>query len=502
MKKKKVFIAISTILLIIGLFITEPFCNYSVDKKVTNEYDTIYRKIYPLHAQSYIGIEYSKYTVEFYKEENVPERPSDNIAKFGSSEFVFAANKEEVDYWDRYYSGMAHRYPIKWQNYYHKEYATNGWCINTITFNQIFPTNFYICQYFPFEYVESDLSPWARNYISTPKDLIKESLDWFLKNPESLCHNGIYENDAYENILAIIESIPNRYHSYVVDTIAAVSFTKGIGLDGKSYGSSFGSVGNQPLVDNYYGNETQKVFIAISSPTTYSLKRNEVLIASEKKTNKIVFIIILLIIYILLVYSPIKSFILYRQDEQLKIKDKLLKLCNPQQYINIDREKFSISNNLYSRIINIPECNVEELLDISEELEAKLNISLINKDKLALLIEKANPKHFMRPYNAERVERANELYHELIGCNISYKRFVYIQKEIEDLYSFRRKATAPYFVGQIVINLNNEEILRIKEINKDDGILSCVNAKTNEFVGNFDEFEIADYDSYFARKRL
>lgn len=150
MKKKKVFIAISTILLIIGLFITEPFCNYSVDKKVTNEYDTIYRKIYPLHAQSYIGIEYSKYTVEFYKEENVPERPSDNIAKFGSSEFVFAANKEEVDFWDRYYSGMAHRYPIKWHNYYHKKYATNGWCINTITFNQIFPTDFYICQYFPF----------------------------------------------------------------------------------------------------------------------------------------------------------------------------------------------------------------------------------------------------------------------------------------------------------------------------------------------------------------
>lgn len=54
--------------------------------------------------------------------------------------------------------------------------------------------------------------------------------------------------------------------------------------------------------------------------------------------------------------------------------------------------------------------------------------------------------------------------------------------------------------GQVVVNLKNEDQLKITSINP-DGTYSCVKNGTTTYVGEFKKEEIADFDAYWASKK-
>lgn len=61
-------------------------------------------------------------------------------------------------------------------------------------------------------------------------------------------------------------------------------------------------------------------------------------------------------------------------------------------------------------------------------------------------------------------------------------------------------ANGAFTEGQVVVNLKNEDQLKISAINP-DGTFSCVKNGSTTFAGNFKAEEIADFDAYWASKK-
>lgn len=76
-------------------------------------------------------------------------------------------------------------------------------------------------------------------------------------------------------------------------------------------------------------------------------------------------------------------------------------------------EKKDIANNLYQRILDVDSENNDALFDLSDEASEKLGISFLDPDLIEDLMTKANPEHFINPYNSEKVAKANALYAKL-----------------------------------------------------------------------------------------
>ena len=63
----------------------------------------------------------------------------------------------------------------------------------------------------------------------------------------------------------------------------------------------------------------------------------------------------------------------------------------------------------------------------------ELGVILIDNEKLKDLKEKVNPQKFMKPYNAEKVKIANDLYSRLAKENLTFDEFIIIEEESKKL---------------------------------------------------------------------
>ena len=63
----------------------------------------------------------------------------------------------------------------------------------------------------------------------------------------------------------------------------------------------------------------------------------------------------------------------------------------------------------------------------------ELGIALIDDQLLKRLKEKVNPQRYMKPYDAEKVSLANELFSRINKEELTYEEFVEIEKESEKL---------------------------------------------------------------------
>ena len=62
-----------------------------------------------------------------------------------------------------------------------------------------------------------------------------------------------------------------------------------------------------------------------------------------------------------------------------------------------------------------------------------MGICLVDIEKIKELREKANPKNYMKPYNAEKVALANELYSKLSKDGLTYNELSEIENRINKL---------------------------------------------------------------------
>ena len=111
------------------------------------------------------------------------------------------------------------------------------------------------------------------------------------------------------------------------------------------------------------------------------------------------------------------------------IYDKLKRLCNPSNFMkNYDKEKVDAANEIYQRLLQTSPDDKEQMEEIQQQAVKRLKISLIEPSLLNELRKKVNPQNFMKNYDAEKVSLANDLYARLSKDNLTYNEFIEIQE--------------------------------------------------------------------------
>ena len=115
------------------------------------------------------------------------------------------------------------------------------------------------------------------------------------------------------------------------------------------------------------------------------------------------------------------------------LQDKLKRLCNPTNFIKqYDKDKVEKANVIYQQLLTNNLSN-DTLMKLQAQAVAELGVTLIDKNRLAKLKAKLNPQNYMKPYNAEKVSLANELYSRVNKEGLTYEEFVEIEKEAQKL---------------------------------------------------------------------
>lgn len=193
---------------------------------------------------------------------------------------------------------------------------------------------------------------------------------------------------------------------------------------------------------SYMYNGSIRVYIGMTYCTTYKLKYNseragwekEMYIEShEEELDKHIIIseIALGVILILLIVI----YIIQRKKSKETILEKVIKLSNPKLYLRkYKQETLDAANQIYQKAINTSKEDQEAINELCQDAEAKLGIKLVSKKDIKLLQKKSNPRHFMKPYDADKVTKANALYSRLKQEKIQYAEYVRLKAEIELLY--------------------------------------------------------------------
>lgn len=106
---------------------------------------------------------------------------------------------------------------------------------------------------------------------------------------------------------------------------------------------------------------------------------------------------------------------------------------NPQLFLKpYDEVKVTIANDIYEKIISTPVEDKYTLKELRKEATNKLGVVFIDNEKKKDLLAASNPKKFMKPYNAEKIRIANQLFSKLQNECIDVDDFEIIEQEIKN----------------------------------------------------------------------
>lgn len=123
-----------------------------------------------------------------------------------------------------------------------------------------------------------------------------------------------------------------------------------------------------------------------------------------------------------------------RKPLNVVVYQNLLEKCNPIKYINpYDDSKVKLSNEITNKLLSIEPNNKDEMSAICDKAQSELHLQIISPKILAQLRKKVNPKRFIKPYDVEKIDKANELYKTVSNANISYKEALNVEEMLISL---------------------------------------------------------------------
>ena len=94
---------------------------------------------------------------------------------------------------------------------------------------------------------------------------------------------------------------------------------------------------------------------------------------------------------------------------------ELFEACHPCNFMQpYDHDKVMIANDLFSKLQD-DNMTVEVFLEIRRQAEKQLGVQLSAKHLFSLLKEVCNPRKYMSPYDKDRIEKANDLYCDVLN---------------------------------------------------------------------------------------
>ena len=200
----------------------------------------------------------------------------------------------------------------------------------------------------------------------------------------------------------------------------------------------------------YMYNGLYYVFVKAYGLKIYELTLNKDYLKSEKERYisekqdqiclvgfvSISILVIICLVCALLTYREIK------ENKQALLK-RIITQCNPKKFIkNYDGHSLEVANRIYSKALVTDANDTEEVLRLASLAESELGVRLIAKSDIRSLKMKCNPKHFMNPYNAEKVAIANEIYSKLRQERLSCAEYLDIRNKLNILYEGKKTKKA------------------------------------------------------------
>lgn len=368
---------------------------------------------------------YSGYPVKHFKSVPIPSKLSDNIyAQLG------VVKQEDLDdEWTKQYGDLYALYELNWGDKYPNEHD-DGWTINRIHYTPQYPDIIEANMIFPYK-VGLKKTEWFSNTY-TVEQAVNEAYDFYTTNGKS-DYSVRFKKGFIRELWSKIYECENKYYS-IVEREKSLSWTAGTPIKqpkGKSYEEAQRTM---PYENGWMHNGYYRVFIAASQIRQYYVKENENLIREDRKELQIWWMCGLTVIFLI----PIVPLLIVEKKTEKRISEtlyqRLLRLCNPKEFMqNYDKEKIDKANSIYQELHGIDPSNEEALNSLAQRAIAELNISIIDKEELKAMKEKANPANYMEPYNAQKVSLANEIYDILLKENISFEQYQEAKEKLKNL---------------------------------------------------------------------
>lgn len=266
----------------------------------------------------------------------------------------------------------------------------------------------------------------------TVEQAVNEAFEFYSTNPKS----GMAERFSKGSISRLwsrIHDCSNEYF-WIAENQNPNSWKEGIPIYEPEGKSSYEIKRTMSYENGWMHNGYYRVFIAATQEKHYMIQEKDW--AINKNRNKLLVWwgigLTVLFMSIIIPLTIKESKVNKRKSETLY--QRLCRMCNPSNFIkDYDKEKVDRANEIYQRLMDIKPDDKEALMSLQAEAVASFGIVLIDAEKLKDLTKKVNPQRFMNPYNAEKVKLANDLYSRLTKESLTYEEFAEIEETSKSL---------------------------------------------------------------------
>lgn len=285
-------------------------------------------------------------------------------------------------------------------------------------------------------YMVTYLFPYAVGYINQYAPSVQDAVENAFEFYTTNSKSRLideFEFGSSNKLHSSINACSNEYYTIVMDQFPRV-WRSAENITGEKEPSN--SIPKLPIQAGYMYNNYYKVYIAETQPKTYSITKKPWNPDEEEKMVLWLYWFLGLTLIFLSIVIPIG--IIERKRNKINeesLYDKLLRLCNPANFMkDYNKDKVEKANEIYQRLLEVDKNDNESINEIQLKAVSELGVNLIDSEKLSELKEKVNPKNFMNPYNAEKVKIANELFSILLKENLTFGELVYVEEMSEQLY--------------------------------------------------------------------
>lgn len=382
------------------------------DKRLCNE---IHEKIYAIFGDrsQLVDVAYSGYKVGY-----------ENIA---------IPDKMKSKDWTSNYGNLTKMYRIfykgsDWSGPYDYE---DGWNLCVLKYDY---EGVYQSWIFPYAvgFIKQEYN-LGYTYMPSVEEAVNEAYQFYTSNEKSDFYET-FEKGCVDNAWSEIYAAENEYY-YMAKDKGLRFMEMGAPLF-EQYPKDFPNNSEPyPYQRGFMYNGYYKVFIASTQPTTWTITKRKWNPDEKEKNNLWVGWAIGLTILFLCVIIPLWIIdVKQKRIREESLYDKLKRSCNPSNFLkDYDKDKVDKANTIYQRLLEISADDMDALNELQQTAVKDLGICLVDIEKIKELREKANPKNYMKPYNAEKVALANELYSKLSKDGLTYSELSEIENRINKL---------------------------------------------------------------------
>lgn len=335
------------------------------------------------------------------------------------------AYEEALADWEKSYGDVATLWDLNWGDSNYRNIDDEGWNIIGL---RCFGTDeelIHTFVIFPYR-VALKKTQWG-NYYTVP-EATAEAFEFFSSDPKSSISDR-FEQGSHSRLWSKIYDCQNEYYGiYQNDKIH--SWYHGTPIPGAASPQEGGPIEYTWMHNGYY-----RVYVAVSQVTYHGIiKHYWSPDIKERNTLLLWWLICIAIIFLLpIIYICVKI----HKENKVKsetTKQKLLRLCSPKAFMEpYNKELVDKANSIYPKIVS---CDLEEeLISYADEAQTLLGISLVSAFELNEAKKLADPANFTKPYNAEKISKANEIFNILSQPVIKYSVYISAKNQIKELYN-------------------------------------------------------------------